>query len=95
MQEASDIYTPRFLGTDELKMALQDQKFWGGLGEAGRKPQLFKSWIRALPKFLSRRIKWISRQRNFRHFVRVGIQSVLSYMECFSSVTVASQSEPV
>ena len=31
----------------------------------------------------------------FRHFARVGIQSMLSYMECFSSVTAASQSEPV
>ena len=31
----------------------------------------------------------------FRHFARVGIQSMLSDMECFSSVTAASQSEPV
>ena len=31
----------------------------------------------------------------FCHFARVGIQSMLSYMECFSSVTAASQSEPV
>ena len=46
--------------------------------------------------FLStRRIKWSSRQRNFHHFARVGIQSMLSYMECFSSVTAALQSEPV
>ena len=42
--------------------------------------------IRVLPKFWSRRrIKWSSR----------GIQSMLSYMECFSLVTAASQSEPV
>ena len=31
----------------------------------------------------------------FRYFAHVGIQSMLSYMECFSSVTAASQSEPV
>ena len=42
--------------------------------------------FRVLPKFWSRRrIKWSSQ----------GIQSMLSYIECFSSVPAASQSEPV
>ena len=51
---------------------------------------------RVLPKFWSRRrIKWSSRHAATFPPFRVGVQSMLSYMECYSSVTAASQSEPV